>query len=292
MKNQIRHYISVFVVAGTVSFMADPALAEVIIYDFTGTTSVGEPVTGSIAYDTSLPPAYDTGSVAGYIQPPPNGMAIVIGDATVQSVGNASLQMLNNSFNVDNFNGYFTQISVNGVPQQSASLSFYLGDSTQTVFSNTALPECLDVDSFDISNGSFFAANIFASFSIDTLEKPAIPVTIDIKPGGFPNSINPNNQGKIPVAILTTDPSDDVTTFDANTVDPATVLFGLTCTGAASVNDAWEDVDGDGDIDMILHFNTQDTGINCGDTSAALTGATFDGQAVKGTGSIRTVGCK
>jgi hypothetical protein len=28
-------------------------------------------------------------------------------------------------------------------------------------------------------------------------------VTIDIKPGGFPNSINPKSQGAIPVAILT-----------------------------------------------------------------------------------------
>jgi TolB protein len=113
-----------------------------------------------------------------------------------------------------------------------------------------------------------------------------ISVEIDIKPGSDPNSINPRSRGVIPVAIPTTD------TFDATTVDETTVLFGATGTEAAPVHFAFEDVDGDGDTDMILHFNTQDTGIVCGDTSASLTGETFGGPAIQGTDSIRTVGCK
>lgn len=111
-------------------------------------------------------------------------------------------------------------------------------------------------------------------------------VSIDIKPGSFPNSINPRSKGKIPVAILTTD------TFDATTVDETTVLFGPTGSEAAPVQVALEDVDGDLDTDMILHFNTQETGIVCGDTSASLTGQTFSGQAIEGSDSISTVGCK
>jgi hypothetical protein len=43
-----------------------------------------------------------------------------------------------------------------------------------------------------------------------------IVVTIDIKPGEFPNSINLKSKGKIPVAILTTN------TFDATTVKAST----------------------------------------------------------------------
>ncbi len=43
---------------------------------------------------------------------------------------------------------------------------------------------------------------------------------------------------------------------------------------------------------MILHFRTQDTRIECVDTEATLTGETIDGQQIKGTDSIRTVGCK
>jgi hypothetical protein len=88
------------------------------------------------------------------------------------------------------------------------------------------------------------------------------------------------------VAILTTD------TFDAATVDPTTIRFGRTGTEAAPVHSALEDVDGDGDADLILHFNTQATGIQCGDISASLTGETFGGQAIVGSDSIKTVGCE
>jgi hypothetical protein len=111
-------------------------------------------------------------------------------------------------------------------------------------------------------------------------------VAIDIKPGSYPNSINPRSKGVIPVAIITTG------TFDAAAVDPTTVLFGPTGTEAPPAHSALADADGDGDIDMILHFNTHATGIVCGDTSASLAGKTFGGQAVKGSDSIRTVGCK
>lgn len=115
---------------------------------------------------------------------------------------------------------------------------------------------------------------------------PENAVDIDIKPGSFPNSINPNSQGKIPVAILTT------ATFDAITVDSSTVHFGKTGTEASPVQVALEDVDGDGDLDMILHFNTQATGIKCGTTSASLTGKTLSGQPIQGSDSVNTVGCK
>lgn len=111
-------------------------------------------------------------------------------------------------------------------------------------------------------------------------------ISIDIKPGSFPNSINPRSKGRIPVAILTT------ATFDATTVDPSTVRFGATGTEAAPVHFALEDVDGDGDIDMILHFNTQDTGIVCGNIFASLTGETVGGQEIAASNSIQTVGCK
>ncbi|MBI4200436.1 MAG: hypothetical protein HY535_08205 [Chloroflexi bacterium] len=134
--------------------------------------------------------------------------------------------------------------------------------------------------------GGYYETHNLATLEAFTPEVTEITVTIDIKPGSFPNSINPRSKGRIPVAILTTDP------FDATTVDPTTVLFGPTGTEAAPVQSALEDVDGDGDTDMILHFNTQDTGIVCGVTSASLTGETFAGQAIRGSDSINTAGCK
>jgi hypothetical protein len=113
-----------------------------------------------------------------------------------------------------------------------------------------------------------------------------LQVDIDIKPGSFPNSINPDSGGVIPVTILTTE------AFDATTVDLGTVLFGATGSEAAPVHSAFEDVDGDGDTDIILQFGTESTRIHCGDTFASLTGRMISGQAIGRSDSIRTVGCK
>jgi len=115
---------------------------------------------------------------------------------------------------------------------------------------------------------------------------PPIDVSIDIKPGDTPNAVQPSSRGKIPVAILTTD------LFDAVSVQPSTVLFGPTGNEASPVHTAFEDVDNDGDVDLILHFLTQETQIQCGDTSAVLAGATTTERAVIGYDTVTTVGCK
>lgn len=106
-------------------------------------------------------------------------------------------------------------------------------------------------------------------------------VAIDVKPGSDPNSINVMSVGVIPVSVLTTP------TFDANTVDPSTVRFGRTGTEASSVQSALEDVDMDGDMDLVLHFNTQETGIRAGDTQASLTGMTLSGMSFAGSDAVR-----
>lgn len=110
-------------------------------------------------------------------------------------------------------------------------------------------------------------------------------VDIDIKPGSDPNSINPRSRGVIPVAILTT------ADFDATMVDPLSVVFGPEGASETHGKGHIEDLDGDGDLDLMLHFRTQETGIACGDTDASLTGETFDGQFIEGVDSVNTVGC-
>ncbi len=106
---------------------------------------------------------------------------------------------------------------------------------------------------------------------------------IDIKPGSDPNSINLGSNGVIPVAILTDG------SFDAASVNATTVLFGRTGSEAEPVHYALEDVDDDGDMDMIFHFRTQDTGLEAEDTEAILTGQTIDGIEITGTDSVRIV---
>lgn len=106
-----------------------------------------------------------------------------------------------------------------------------------------------------------------------------IEVSIDIKPGSYPNSINLESRGVVPVAVLTTDE------FDASTVDPVTVLFA----GAAPLRWATEDVDYDGDLDLIFHFKTQELDLDMYSTEATLTGQTFDGIPIEGTDTVNIV---
>ncbi|UCG70860.1 MAG: FecR domain-containing protein [Thermoplasmata archaeon] len=139
---------------------------------------------------------------------------------------------------------------------------------------------------YDEHSGSVETGEIISYQATCAETEVPMNVLIDIKPGSFPNAVNPNNWGIIPVSILTTD------NFDAVTVDPATVRFGAEGTEAEPIHHALEDVDLDGDIDMIFHFKTKDTGIQSGDISAHLKGSTFNGKEFEGLDSITTVGTK
>jgi hypothetical protein len=107
--------------------------------------------------------------------------------------------------------------------------------------------------------------------------------SIDIKPGSFPNSIAPFGRGVIPVAILTTED------FDALTVDADSVLFGPAEAEKRHKLAHVGDVDDDGDLDLVLHFRTQDTGIALGDIEACLIGQTYDGVPIMGCDAVWTV---
>jgi hypothetical protein len=142
------------------------------------------------------------------------------------------------------------------------------------------------IDEIQIWHAALTQAQIQAIYTAGSAGKcKVMTIQIDIKPSSFPNSINPKSNGVIPVAILTTD------AFDATTVDPLSVRFGPK--GAKEVHKKGhiEDVNHDGELDLVLHFKTQATGITCSDTSASLMGETVDGEAIQGFDSIKTVGC-
>lgn len=113
-----------------------------------------------------------------------------------------------------------------------------------------------------------------------------LSVAIDIKPGSFPNSINLGSSGTVPVAILSS------ATFDATTVDPATVTLAgaaVRLTGKGMPIASFRDVNGDGLTDLVVHILTDALHLSCGDTEAVLEGRTFDGQAIRGSDTVRIV---
>ena len=104
-------------------------------------------------------------------------------------------------------------------------------------------------------------------------------VSIDIKPGSYPNSINLKSNGVVPVAVLTAGG------FAAADVDPTTVEFA----GALPLRWTLCDVDDDGDEDMLFHFKTQELNLDENSTEAELTGQTNGGDDISGTDDVRIV---
>ena len=120
-----------------------------------------------------------------------------------------------------------------------------------------------------------------------------VPVTINIKPGSDPNSVNPNDGGQsVAVAILTTAAGEygNPLAFDATTVDPLSVRFGPAALvnsggGGTEVHARGHREDSreldertrDGDTDLVLHFDDDPSGLVPGVTQACVRGTWVDG---------------
>ena len=228
------------------------------------------------------------------------------------SIG-ASTGLISGTLNYESAGTYSANVTVSsGTASVSTTFAWTVIDATQTITASAGaggsiLPSgevivdygdnqtfiitpdsgylVADVIMDDISVGSlttYTFTTVTADHTIEvTFDVITITVEIDIKPGSGQNSINPSSNGVIPVAILTTGD------FDAATVDPDTVLFGPG--EAAPVHCTFLGEGNDGGRDMLLHFRTQETGIEAGDTEATLTGKTIDGTNIIGTDSVRIV---
>jgi probable HAF family extracellular repeat protein len=121
------------------------------------------------------------------------------------------------------------------------------------------------------------------------LLSPIIEAIIDIKPGWDPNTVNPRNRGRIPVAILSTKD------FDApSQVDQNSLTFGSTGNEESllSCNRRPRDVDGDGLKDVMCYFSIRSTGFQCVDTEGILKGNTVDGMPIEGRDSVTVQRCQ
>ena len=115
------------------------------------------------------------------------------------------------------------------------------------------------------------------------LQKCAMGVVVDIKPGSDPNCFNVNGHGVIPVAI---NGSQD---FDVYEVDPASLrLAGLAVgvRGNGNSQCGYGDLNVDGNVDIVCQFVDDPTVWIPGDGEAILTGNLSDGTPIEGSDSI------
>ena len=120
-----------------------------------------------------------------------------------------------------------------------------------------------------------------------------IQVHIDIKPGSDPNSVNMNANGLLPVAILGED------AFDVSNINASTIELGgvdITSRGSArapKIAYSFEDVNGDGYIDLMAFFSMTDLiseGVLAEMTTAlTLTANLYNGTPIDGMDSVRVV---
>jgi hypothetical protein len=111
-------------------------------------------------------------------------------------------------------------------------------------------------------------------------------VSIDIKPGTYPNSLSINGAGVIPVAILGS------VTLDVAAIDVTTLNFnGLTVRVTPNRRPlcSLEDINVDGRLDLVCKFEDDATSWQQGSSVGVVTGVLQDGTPIRGTDSINIV---
>ena len=111
---------------------------------------------------------------------------------------------------------------------------------------------------------------------VATMAMAAVTVDIDIRSANDADSINCSNPKEV-ITVVIIGTSD----FDVTQVDTRSVEFE----GAFEMNmqGHFEDIDGDGDIDLVFRFRMGD------DTEGNLTGLLVDGTPFEGTDAVKMV---
>ena len=156
------------------------------------------------------------------------------------------------------------QYSIEVIPEPGASPSDTFSITMERNGATTVLADNVQVGSI---SGPF-------NFAV----APTVQVGIDVAPGTPIAQINLNNQGTLPVGIVSSQ------NFDATAlVDQTSLTFGRT--GYELSLDACRqrrDINGDGLRDLVCHFSAPSANFQPGDTTAVLRGATVDGTLFTG----------
>ena len=170
----------------------------------------------------------------------------------------------------------FTVVTVGGFPQSS-------GESRIEIGFNASVPEASV--SFDATFATtpsllILRSAITASTPAEGAITPVATAVIDVKPGSGTNPINVRSRGVIPVAVL------GGGGIDITEIEAGSLVFGPAGATIAHRSAHFEDVDGDGLLDLLAHFRTLDTGLTRADSDACLDFFTVDGSAFRACDAI------
>ena len=112
-------------------------------------------------------------------------------------------------------------------------------------------------------------------------------INIDIKPGqgGAPAPINPKSKGVVPVALLGN------AEFDPFKIDLKSLTFGPEGNEPSYRRCSSDpvDVNGDGRMDRVCHFDNEEAKFEKGDMEGVVKGKTTDGRQFEGRGLLKVV---
>jgi len=192
-----------------------------------------------------------------------------------------------------------TIVDLWGVPGGVPSTTFAFATVTLSAVGSNGQCSDLDItviDLVDMAGAPITpSAVIDGTFCIQASNEP-IEVTIDIKPGSDPNPLNVKSKGVLPVAILGT------AAFDVSDVDPDSLMFfnpnaaGVPGYSEYPLRWALEDVDGDGLVDLVSHFDAENLMAICPtlepdgtEMELHLVGVLIDGTALEGMDTVRII---
>lgn len=117
------------------------------------------------------------------------------------------------------------------------------------------------------------------------VEYEALPLQIDLKPGDAANRVQASSKAKVDIALFST------TALDVQAVNRESITAGRKGVEARPLAHRLVDLDGDGDIDLLLQFSFQEFGLSCEDGHVLLFAESASGTPLRGREPVELMSC-
>jgi YVTN family beta-propeller protein len=252
---------------GAFAYVTDTASGNVSVIDIATNTVVATVGVGSQPFDVAITPDGAFAYLPNGLQGVPNNVAVIdIATNTVVATVGVGFQPVDVAITTDGAFAYVANFGSNDISVIDAGTNIVVATVTLGVGSN---PSGVAITPFVIP--------------------PVHAISIDIKPGSDPNSINLCSNGTVPIAILGSD------TLNVSNVNTDTLRFAEAAVRVVGKKDphalcSYEDVNGDYIDDLVCHYVTTDiAGIDGESTTATLNGELLDGTPIQGTDAVNIV---